>query len=125
MEGSVTDMSEPDARGQRSTSRKIGDVLHYPLSAIEGKHSRGRSLSAFRIIDVGAFVLFCENWPETFGPWDFAALTVIVLALPVADLFAAVPGKEALQALTAIFGGMISRRTTHTESESTYTMEDK
>jgi hypothetical protein len=107
---------------KRSLGRRVGDVLHYPLSALESKHTRGRNLSAFRVVVVLSFVMFCFHWPDVWGVWEWAALTVIVFALPVDDLFAAVPGKEALQALTAIFGGMVSRRTTHT-SESVSTTE--
>ena len=106
-------------RGERSLSRKVADVLRYPLSMVEGKHSRRRSLSAFRVMLIGSWGMFAWHWPAAWGAWEWATLTTLVLAPVVADLFAAVPGKEALQALTAIFGGVVGKRTTHTEMTTT------
>lgn len=110
-----------DKRGWR---RRAEDFLRYPLSAIEGKYGRRRGLSAFRIIVLTLLVSFVKNWPAApWGPWDWATLATLVLALPVSDLLSAVPAKEALLALTAMFGGVVAKRTTF--SESTYTTEDK
>lgn len=108
-------------RARRSLDRRIGDFLHYPLSALEGKHGRTRELSQFRVILFMLTVTYILHWPATMTVWDWATITTLVLALPLADLFSAVPAKEALLALTAIFGSVVSKRTTI--SESTYTQE--
>ena len=108
----------------RSLGRQAKDFLRYPLSAIEGKYGRRRGLSAFRIIVLTLLYNFVTHWPPfPWGVWDWATFVSLLLALPASDLVSAVPAKEALLALTAMFGGMVSKRTTVTES--TYTQEDK
>lgn len=66
--------------------------------------------SAFRVFIFGLWLAFLFHWPATWGPWDFAALAVLALAIPVADLFAIAPISEGLAALAAIFGATISKR---------------
>lgn len=107
---------------KRSWGRRVQDILHYPLSAIEGKYGRRRGLSAFRIIVLTLLWMFVTHWPPyPWGVWEWLAFASLLLALPVSDLVSAVPAKEALLALTAMFGGVVSKRTTMTES--TYTQE--
>lgn len=113
-------------RAKRSLGRRAQDAIDYLLSAVESKHGkkRGRGLSAFRLVVLGSWIQFARNWPVgPWGLWDWAALATILCVMPIADLFAAAPVIEGLQTLAAIFGGIISKRVTRTETASTYTSE--
>ena len=105
---------------KRSVGRRIQDALRYPLSMLEGKHGRRRELSAFRVVVITLLYNFVRHWPPyPWGPWEWATFVSLLLALPASDLVMAVPAREALLALTAMFGGIVSKRTTLTESTST------
>lgn len=86
-------------------------ALSYPLTMFEGKHGdpRMRRLSQFRVV-VGLFAIqFVRHWPDAWTGAEVSALAVIVLALPVADLFARVPVTEALDAFRQIAVAAASR----------------
>ena len=109
---------------RRTLLRRFGDVLHYPLSAIEGKYGRRRGLSAFRIVVLTLLWMFVANWPPyPWGLWEWATFASLLFAIPLSDLLMAVPAKEALLAITAVFGSIASKRTRLTESSSTTTEE--
>lgn len=93
---------------RRSLGREAVSAIHYPFTMFEGRGKKG--LSQFRIVLFSLSVTYIRHWPETWGPWEFAALAVLALALPVADLFAAAPVAEGLAALVAVFAGVIQRR---------------
>lgn len=102
--------TEPRAT-RRHWAREIRELVHYPLTAIESKNSHRRGLSLFRIILALLVVTFIRHWPSApWGKWDFTALAVLVLALPVSDFFALVPVREGLAALVAIFSGLVRKR---------------
>ena len=81
-----------------------------PLTMLMAKNNGKREFSQLRVAVFVSLVAFVYNWPESFGPWDFAALATILLALPISDLFAKAPVQEALTALTVIFAGAASKR---------------
>lgn len=86
------------------------------------KHKRGRELSMQRVI-LGAFVFqFFHHFPTDWDMPAVAAMAVLTFALIVETLFAAVPVREGLAALVAIFGGAAAKRTrTVTLEEETTT----
>lgn len=96
---------------RRHWGREAVDIVRWPFSMLEGKHSRDRRFSLFRVILLICVVAFVKHWPGTWDVWSWAALATIVLAAPVADLFAAAPVKEALAALTAICADVAAKRT--------------
>jgi hypothetical protein len=87
---------------------------------LESKHGRARELSAFRVILITLLYQFVKHWPPyPWGVWEWATFAGLLVALPLSDLLMAVPAKEALLALTSIFGSMVAKRTSHSESTST------
>lgn len=109
-------------RAKRSLARQIGEAM----SDEQGKFSIGRLLFVLHI---------ALNWlwinAIIFGlatPPDSDVLSVFIGSLDVTIfmvLGAWVIGPRSFQYLFPQIGGLLSRRTTRTESESTYTMEDK
>jgi len=92
---------------RRHWLREVREALSLPLTMFYGRGKKG--VSQFRVVVFALSVTFITHWPETWGPWEFAALAVLVLAIPVGDLFAAAPIAEGLAALTAIFSSRINR----------------
>lgn len=109
-------------RPRRCLGREIGN----PLTMFHGK-SNGRAVkwSMFRVILFGLFIGFLLHFPTHWGPWEWAALTTLALAITVDTLFAMAPLSEGLAALAAIFGAAVSKRmstsvvTTETREEVT------
>lgn len=109
-----------EGRTRRSITREIGN----PITVFQGSgRTREKKWSAFRLVVIGLWIGFLSHWPAApWGPWDWAALAVLAFAFPVADLFAAAPVTEGLNALAAIFGATVAKRinrssvTTETET---------
>src|SRR3990167_4079347 len=65
-------------RSKRTLGRRIEDALHYPLTALEGKHGRSRELSQFRVVIFALTVTFITHWPASpWGVWDWATLATL------------------------------------------------
>lgn len=91
---------------RRSIVREAVDGAHYILRMFEGKTGK---LSMLRVIVFGFAVGFWRHWPELWNDSVRDALALIVFALPVADLFALIPGAEALAALQSFFLAAIGK----------------
>jgi len=79
-----------------------------PLSAFTGK---GGKWSQLRVVAFMFALAFISNWPSApWGPWDWAAMTVIVLAPAIDALFSSVPLMELFGSLGAWAGGVIEKR---------------
>lgn len=70
-----------------------------------------RVLSQFRVVILTFTVGFFIKWPASWDWPTWAALTTIVLALPVRDFAEKVPVSEGLAALTAVFQGIVAKKT--------------
>jgi len=100
-------------RGRRNWQREWRGRLWYPFTMFEGKaNGRRHGLSLFRVVLFTLTLTFVRHWPASpWGKWDWATLAVLVFAMPVSDLFAAVPAKELLATLTAIFAALARKHT--------------
>lgn len=112
---------------RRNWGRELTDVAFFPVSMLTSK-GRGRArreLSMQRVILATFVVAFARHWPPTWNPAAVAALAVLTFALIVETLFAAVPVREGLAALVAIFGAAVAKRTrTLTVEETSEAPED-
>lgn len=99
-------------RGKRNWRREVGSLLVWPISMLQSKHrDRGLApLSMQRVILAYFVIKFGENWPTEWNLFAWASLATLTFALIVETLFAGVPFREGLQALTAIFGSVVANR---------------
>ena len=101
---------------RRHWAREAREVIGYPLSMFRSGHAKSgegkpRKLSQFRVVVFMFAVSFVWHWPASpWGMYDWLALAVIALALPVADLFAGVPFAEGLSALTAVLIASVTKK---------------
>lgn len=103
---------------RRHWGREALAVVRYPFRVLEGPSGK---LSGLRmtLAVVLALVWLVLTRGEHFTMPDVYVLAVVVFALPLSDLFAMVPVREALAALVAVFGGAAAKRTRTTTYEET------
>lgn len=134
-------MSAPGAPAftRRHWGREVWERIRYPLTMLESKHQKGRRLSQFRVVVLLMAVGFYRHWPGDWSTGSAFALSMILLAIPIGDLFARVPVAEALAALQVVFAaaggkamdkfrevapaGLVSR-TSHTKVEEETTVQE-
>lgn len=120
---------------RRHWGREVWERVRYPLSMLESKHQKGRRLSQFRVVVLLMAIGFFQHWPAEWSNGSAFALAMILLAIPIGDLFARVPVAEALAALQVVFAaaggkaidkfremapaGLVSRTSTKVEEQVT------
>lgn len=106
---------------RRHWGREALDLVLFPITMLMSKTGPRdkRQLSMQRVILAVFVVQFFRHFPTTWTMPAVAALAVLTFALIVETLFAAVPVKEGLAALVAIFGGAVAKRTRTTTYEET------
>jgi hypothetical protein len=102
----------PDAEPSRWTRRHwLRELLERgarPLSMFTGPRGKWSQL---RVVAFMFAVAFIANWPPApWTRWDWAALTVIVLAPAIDTLFALVPVAEVFGGVGSWLGGLIERK---------------
>lgn len=120
---------------RRHWGREVWERVRYPLTMLESKHQKGRRLSQFRVVVLLMAIGFYLHWPADWSTGSALALSMILLAIPIGDLFARVPVAEALAALQVVFAaaggkaidkfrevapaGLVSRTSHKVEEETT------
>ena len=97
---------------RRSWGRQARAFVRSALSIFESKSRDANGAvrySQFRIVLFGFAVMFVTHWPATWDKWSVLALAVLVLALPVEDLFRKVPVADAMDAQAAVFSGAVAK----------------
>lgn len=93
---------------RRHWFREIVERVGSPLSVFKGK---GGKWSQLRMVGFAFAVAFIVHWPQTpWGPWDWAAMAVIILAPAIDALFAAAPIGEILGAAWSWAAGVAEKR---------------
>lgn len=93
-------------RVARPRAREVVDAVALPLQLVQAKHQRGDKLSALRGLAWGTFFVLAAT--PSVNPWAFVIPGGYLL---LDTLLAAVPAKELLNALTAILGNQVAKRT--------------
>lgn len=111
-------MSQPTFT-RRHWGREALDAALFPVTMLQSKGTRSRRLSMLRVILAAFVIQFVRHFPTDWDMPAVAALAVLTFALIVETLFAAVPVREGLAALVAIFGGAVAKRTRTVSIEET------
>lgn len=106
---------------RRHWAREVGTALLWPISFLQSKH-KGRGLAPLSMqrLILGVSVWLVCTTPLASWTWPaVGALALVNFALIIETLFMNVPVREGLQALTALFGAAVAKRTRTVSIEET------
>lgn len=111
---------------RRHWARELLGLVGSPLTMFMSKsRSLRRPIWSMERVILGVFVFrFAQTFPTQWSWEAVAALAILTFALVVEALFAMVPAREGLAALTTVFQGIVARKLDQTTTTTATTTEE-